>query len=112
MSHPRRKPVRNQGVAAACRKQTALSNRVYESEAAIDAKRDTSWQRLTPEHIQSVTAEPWLERELTGMRIRRIEDSSDRAWAVPHKRSSEPGKSGLPYLPVDASHHVATQGRL
>lgn len=42
-------------------KEHDLSNRIDEDEAAIDRACAHIWNRLTPERIQSVTAEPWLE---------------------------------------------------
>lgn len=43
-------------------KEHDLSNRVFADEAAIDQACAQSWNRLTPQRIQSITATPWLER--------------------------------------------------
>lgn len=43
-------------------KEHDLSNRVFADEAEIDAACARSWNRLTPERIQSITHERWLER--------------------------------------------------
>ena len=41
-------------------KDHALSNRIFEDEEAIYAACQESWDRLTPERLQSVAAVGWL----------------------------------------------------
>ena len=43
--------------------QHDLSNRVFEDEAAIDAACRDSWNKLTPERLQTITATEWLTHE-------------------------------------------------
>ncbi len=43
-------------------KQHDLSNRVFTDEHDIDAACAQSWNRLTPQRIQSITRTEWLER--------------------------------------------------
>ncbi len=43
-------------------KEHNLSNRVFVDEAHIDAACAQSWNRLTPQRIQTITHTPWLER--------------------------------------------------
>jgi len=44
-------------------KEHDLSNRVFADEAAIDAACAQSWNRLTPQRIQTITHTEWIERE-------------------------------------------------
>jgi len=44
-------------------RQHDLSNRVFEDEAAIDRACRESWNNLTPERLQSITATAWLTHE-------------------------------------------------
>lgn len=44
-------------------RQHDLSNRVFEDEAAIDRACKESWNKLTSEHLQTITATQWLTHE-------------------------------------------------
>lgn len=44
-------------------KQQDLSNRIFEDEAAIDDACAKSWNKLTPERIQSIIKTTWITRE-------------------------------------------------
>lgn len=44
-------------------RQHDLSNRVFKDEAEIDAACRASWNKLTPERLQTITATEWLTHE-------------------------------------------------
>lgn len=44
-------------------RQHDQSNRVFENEAAIDLACQTSWYKLTPERLKTITATAWLTHE-------------------------------------------------
>lgn len=44
-------------------RQHDLSNRVFENEAAIDAACRESWNKLTPQRLNTITATYWLTHE-------------------------------------------------
>ena len=45
-------------------RQHDLSNRVFVDEAVIDHACNESWNRLTPERLETITATDWLTHEL------------------------------------------------
>ncbi|MCC6683413.1 MAG: transposase [Phycisphaeraceae bacterium] len=45
-------------------RQHDLSNRVFENEAAIDRACVESWNKLTPQRLQTITATEWLTHEI------------------------------------------------
>jgi transposase len=44
-------------------RQHDLGNRVFKDEADIDAACHASWNKLTPERLQTITATEWLKHE-------------------------------------------------
>ena len=45
-------------------RQHDLSNRVFEDEADIDLACHDSWNKLTPERLQTITATDWITHEV------------------------------------------------
>ena len=45
-------------------RQHDLSNRVFEDEADIDRACKLSWNKLTAERLQSITATGWITHEI------------------------------------------------